>query len=436
MRGHRLAPAAVFALAACSGAGGPGAPQTNAPISLAARAAGETVLYSFKGGSDGANPEGTLIADAQGALYGTTTDGGVRGCGVDTGCGTVFKLTPSGSRYVHSVLYAFLGGTDGEAPGSGVVADSRGALYGTTEYGGTYGDGTVFKLTPSGSSYTEKLLHSFAGGQDGDAPLAGLTIDSAGNLFGATLLGGGTNANCTTGAGCGTLFELKHSGATYSEQILFRFEGGRSGATPGSPPTIVGKDLYGTAATGGGKRPCGGAPINPGCGTLYQLAPRRDTYSFRVIHRFAGPPRDAANPFAGLTLGNDGILYGLGQYGGTNNVGAIFGVSPSKRGTSERLLHSFGLIGDASYPVFTLALGGSGTLYGTSEYGGNSSDDGTVFELEPPRTEHLLFVFPSGAGGAYPVGGILVLGGYLYGTTTYGGNGSSAAGTVFRLPQN
>lgn len=434
MRAYRLTAVASLVLSACSGGGSAGLTPLNAPVSLAARAANETVLYSFQGGGDGAEPEGTLIADAGGALYGTTTYGGIYGCSFNAGCGTVFKLTPQDSSYSHRVLYAFLGGSDGDGPGSGVIADSKGALYGTTEYGGTTGDGTVFKLTPSGSSYTERILYSFAGGEDGNAPLAGLTIDSSGDLFGATLLGGGTTAKCTTGEGCGTIFELTRSGARYAEHILFRFSGGRDGATPGSPPIIVGNDLYGTAATGGGNPSCGGAPINTGCGTIYELEPRGSTYKLHAIYAFAGPPHDAANPFAGLTLGKDGLFYGLGQYGGANNSGAIFALRLSRKGPSEHLVHSFDKTGDGSYPVFSLAAGRFGALYGTSEYGGGSNDDGTVFDLEPPRTEQVLFAFPSGSGGAYPVGGVLVLGNFLYGTATYGGSGSSGAGIVFQLP--
>jgi uncharacterized repeat protein (TIGR03803 family) len=434
MRGYRLGAIAVLVLSACSAAGGPGVTPIDAPVTLGARAAGETVVYNFQGGADGAGPEGTLIADASGALYGTTTYGGVYGCAFNAGCGTVFKLTPQGSSYTHSVLYAFAGGTDGDGPGSGVVTDAQGALYGTTEYGGANGDGTVFELTPSGSSYSERVLHSFAGGQDGDAPLAGLTIDSAGDLFGATLLGGGYSAKCTSGSGCGTIFELKHSGAAYAERILVRFDGGRDGATPGSPPLIVGTDLYGTAATGGGAASCGAAPINTGCGTIYELIPSAGAYALHTIYRFAGAPHDAANPFAGLARAKDGSLYGLGQYGGAENAGAMFALRFSKKGASEHLLHSLGKGGDGSYPVATLALGRFGALYGTSEYSAGSLDEGAVFDLQPPRAEQLLFEFPGGAGGAYPVGGILVRSDALYGTATYGGSAPSAAGIVFALP--
>jgi uncharacterized repeat protein (TIGR03803 family) len=434
MRGYSLGPIALLALAACNGAGGTSVPQVNAPVSLAVRAAGETVLYNFQGGADGATPEGTLIADASGALYGTTTYGGVYGCAFNAGCGTVFKLTRQGSNYTHSVLYAFAGGTDGDGPGSGVVADSQGALYGTTEYGGANGDGTVFKLTPSGSSYSESVLYSFAGGVDGDAPLAGLTIDSSGDLFGATLLGGGYSVNCTTGSGCGTIFELKHSGAAYSERILVKFHGGRDGATPGSPPLIVGKNLYGTAATGGGAPSCGSAPINTGCGTIYELSPSGGAYALHILYHFAGAPHDAANPFAGLALAKDGSFYGLGQYGGVDNAGAMFVLRFSKKGISERLLHSLGKGGDGSYPVATLALGRYGALYGTSEYSAGSLDEGAVFDVQPPRAEQLLFHFPGGTGGAYPIGGILVGSDALYGTATYGGSAPSAAGIVFALP--
>ncbi|HEY6327662.1 MAG TPA: choice-of-anchor tandem repeat GloVer-containing protein, partial [Candidatus Cybelea sp.] len=278
----------------------------------------ERVLYSFKAGSDGGSPQGTLSGGRSGVLfrlYGTTTFGGGTGC--FGGCGTVFKLTERSDAYIESVLYRFIGGTDGQGPGSGVIADASGALYGTTEYGGdSAGDGIVFKLTPQGPKYVESVLYRFKGGMDGKSPLAGLTIDPAGNLYGATLIGGGSPA-CGSGRsgvnGCGVLFELRRSGSTYTERILHRFQSGSDGATPGSPPIFVGRDMYGTAATGGGNPSCGGAPINRGCGTVYKLTRGvRGGWTFKAIYAFTGTPRDAANPFAGLIAEKGGVLYGVG----------------------------------------------------------------------------------------------------------------------------
>ena len=152
----------------------------------------ETVLYSFKARGDGAFPEAGLIADSAGNLYGTTEYGGASGCAGGAGCGTVFKLSPSGTE---TVLYSFTGGSDGGTPRAGLIADSSGNLYGTTYQGAacptapgfTYGCGVVFKLAPGG---TETVLHSLAGVPDGALSYAGLIADSAGNLYGTTLEGG------------------------------------------------------------------------------------------------------------------------------------------------------------------------------------------------------------------------------------------------------
>lgn len=148
----------------------------------------ESVLYAFTGGNDGGTPESTLIADKAGAMYGTTKYGGT-GCS-GAGCGTVFKLAPDGTE---TVLYAFGGGSDGANPVAGLIHDRAGNFYGTAEFGGLAGScggpgcGTVFKLTPSGSL---SVLYGFSGGSDGAQPSAGLYRDDAGNLYGTTILGG------------------------------------------------------------------------------------------------------------------------------------------------------------------------------------------------------------------------------------------------------
>jgi uncharacterized repeat protein (TIGR03803 family) len=208
----------------------------------------ESVLYSFcpqVGCEDGSNPRSTLILDSSGAIYGTTLYGGSKNGGV------VFKLTSSSSGYTETVLHAFTG-ADGLYPEAGVVADAGGALFGTTASGGgsgcDTGCGVVFKLTPNGSQYTETVLHEFAGGDDGTDPYAGLLLDKHGNLFGVTAEGGGTGCS---GIGCGVVFEMKHAGTAYSESVLHAFAG-----TDGSAPDATlafGKrgELYGTTSSGG-----------------------------------------------------------------------------------------------------------------------------------------------------------------------------------------
>jgi uncharacterized repeat protein (TIGR03803 family) len=204
-----------------------------------------SVLYSFKGGTDGANPFGGLLRDSGGNLYGTTIYGGTGGCNDgfgDLGCGTVFKLDTSGNE---TVLHSFTGTPDGEYPYAGLVRDSSGNLYGTTESGGVgsctgfgAGCGTAFKLDTSGN---ETVLHSFTGTPDGEYPAAGLVRDSSGNLYGTTIQGGSNPGPYTSG----TVFKIDAGG---NETVLHSFTGHPSdGASPFAELMLdsVG-NLYGT----------------------------------------------------------------------------------------------------------------------------------------------------------------------------------------------
>jgi uncharacterized repeat protein (TIGR03803 family) len=166
------------------------------------RARQETVLYSFTGGADGASPQGALVRDAAGNLYGTA-GGGNNLCSHGAQCGVVFKLDTSGHE---TVLYAFKGGTDGADPTDRLVRDAAGNLYGTTYLGGDRPCcGTVFKLDTTG---TKSVLHSFTGIPDGKNPMAGLAMDAAGNLYGTTYQGGLKTCHQTGGNGCGIVFKL------------------------------------------------------------------------------------------------------------------------------------------------------------------------------------------------------------------------------------
>jgi uncharacterized repeat protein (TIGR03803 family) len=160
------------------------------------------VLHAFVGGTDGAVPLADLITDQAGNLYGTTFEGGgFYDCPAGYGCGTVFELSPNGTE---TVLHSFGGGNDGANPRAGLVADHAGNLYGTTAVGGTYGYGAVFKLAPDG---TTKVLHTFRGGRDGSAPSANLTLDQADNLYGTTFEGGNRKCTANHGY-CGVIFKL------------------------------------------------------------------------------------------------------------------------------------------------------------------------------------------------------------------------------------
>ena len=195
-----------------------------------AAGATEKVLYNFSTYAQGANPEANLITDAAGNLYGTTAVGGAYEQGA------VFKLTSSHGHWKETVLYSFKGGSDGQYPRSRLVFDSAGNLYGTTFEGGTgnclSGCGTVFKLAPSShSGWTESVIYNFQGGSDGQYPQAGLTLDSAGNLYGTTVSGGTKTTNCLAFGYCGTVFKLAPSSqGGWAESILYSFTGSSDGA--------------------------------------------------------------------------------------------------------------------------------------------------------------------------------------------------------------
>jgi uncharacterized repeat protein (TIGR03803 family) len=339
-----------------------------------------TVLYSFTGGSDGANPRAGLIADAAGSLYGTTISGGVS-CGeLPHGCGTVFQLTPSGTL---NVLHSFTG-SDGSQPFAALVADAAGNLYGTTYGGGATascdppnGCGTVFKLAPSGIL---TVLYSFTGSSDGAYPFGALVADAAGNLYGTTTLGGAT-ASCNPPSGCGTVFELVASG---SLTVLHSFTGffGSDGSSPyaGLIADATGK-LYGTTFGGGAY----------GHGTVFELAP---SGILTVLYSFTGDS-DGAYPYASLIADATGNLYGMTGSGGAYGYGTVFELAPSGILT---VLYSFTGDSDGAYPYAGLIADWvAGNLYGTTTLGGATASCnppygcGTVFQLTLPLS-------PTGSG--------------------------------------
>jgi hypothetical protein len=228
----------------------------------------ETVLHNFGGGGDGAMPFAGLTMDHDGNLYGTTISGGGLGhCEYPpfANCGTVFELSPpqSGGAWTETILHSFYGAGDGAFPTSRVVLDARGDLFGTTQQGGGLGTcnydyylfcGTVFEVSPPaqpGSPWSEKILHSFAGGNDGAIPSAGVTLDPSGNMFGTTMFGGGQGGNICEFEGCGTVYELKPSGSGWTETIVHAFAG-PEGTVPMSSLTLdSSNNLYGVAFGGG-----------------------------------------------------------------------------------------------------------------------------------------------------------------------------------------
>ena len=355
-----------------------------------------TVLYSFKGYPDSANPEAGLFRDNKGNLYGTTSSGG------SFNWGSVFTLDTAGNEIV---LYNFPGSaSDGSIPVAAVVMDKAGNLYGTTEAGGDNadesGDGTVFKLDTLGNFTT---LHQF-GPPDGRYATSTLLIDKRGNLYGTTVQGGANEL--------GTVFKVDMLG---KETVLHSFSGA-DGSYPIRSHLIMDKEgnLYGTTWAGG----------SGGQGTVFKLdiAGR-----LTVLHSFTG--LDGAMPFGGVVMDKKGNLYGTTTGGGSAGAGTVFKLDSA--GT-ESVLHSFsGSPDDGTYPADGLVIDKQGSLYGTTLYGG-SLNFGVVFKVDTLGNETILHSFADAPDGNYPLAGLVLdKRGNLYGTTENGGNYNY--GTVFEL---
>jgi uncharacterized repeat protein (TIGR03803 family) len=312
----------------------------------------ETVLHSFNSKSgDGFEPAAGVILDKAGNLYGTTYYGGAYGYG------SVFKVIPNASK-TETVVYSFGGQSgDGQNPWAGLVLDQAGNFYGTTVFGGAYGGGTVFKLTPTG---TETVLYSF-GSQSGDGsqPYGGVVLDDLGNLYGTNVFGGAYG-------GGGTVFKVTPTG---TESVLYSF-GGHSGdgAEPFAGVLRKGGVLYGTTIVGG----------TNGYGTVFKLTTRG---KMTVLHNFSRFSEDGYQPSSGVVLDSAGNLIGTTQYGGVSGVsGTVFEITPDGTAT---VLHDFGSLGDGFGPVGGMVFDKAGNLYGTTEFGGAQGNGGTVYKLTP-----------------------------------------------------
>ena len=283
----------------------------------------EKVIYAFQGPGvgDGFAPNGGLYLSSTGALYGTTVYGGA------SDFGTVFELSPpsqSGGAWTEKVLYSFTGGADGSEPFAGLIRSSGGVLYGTTALGGTYNLGTVFSLSETGSTWSEAVLHSFAGGaSDGNGPESALYLDSHGNLFGTTPVGMGVE--CSGGvSGCGMAFELSRvESGDWTETILYTFQGGNDGSQPQGRLTSNGKGTFwGTTLSGGGAY-CDNT-VGYGCGTVFRLAEVAGVWTETVLYAFQGGT-DGEAPDSGVVSLN-GKLYGTTNLGGSTGAGEIFAI--------------------------------------------------------------------------------------------------------------
>ena len=380
----------------------------------------EKVLHNFGSGVDGIQPDyGSLIHDSSGNLYGTTVDGGTHGCGM------AFELSPGEGGWTETVLHNFNNdGVDGYFPQTGLIFDTAGNLYGTTQYGPRYG--TVFELSPAqGGGWTEKVLYAFTGPNDGRYP-RGLTFDSSGNLFGTTSNGG---IYCSLYQGCGTVFELSPAqGGGWTETVLHSFGDGTDGDNPLAPLILDSAgNLYGTTSGGG---------VGIAYGTVFELSPAQGGgWTLTTLYSFGVLP-DGQQPWTGpVAFDSAGNLYGTTAFGGTNRNGTVFELSPNgSGGWMETVLHSFGSGMDGVEPLGSVIVDADGNLYGTTSQGGLDGG-GTVFEFSPDGsggwTETILHSFV-GTDGAYPFAGLTFgAAGNLYGTT--GLAGPYSGGTAFEL---
>lgn len=343
----------------------------------------ETILYNFQGTStDGSSPWGGLAMDSRGNLWGTTQFGGGSACG-STGCGTVFQLKrpASGSTtWTHHLAHSFAGGTrDGAQPLGGVVFDSTGNVYGTALSGGSQGHGIVFKMTPSGLSYTYGVIWNFGASGDASGPESTPVLDSAGNIYGTTVAGGsGTNPQ-------GTAWELSPSGSGYTESVLYSFPNtGKTGYFPQAGLVLDAQgNLYGMNLFGGNFKNCAS-----GCGTIFKLKPPTSggAWTLNILYTFQGGS-DGLNPYNAMTIDRaTSTFYGSTPFseGGTDDCGVVFSLQkPATSGASWTFttLHDFDNT-DGCHPTTGMVLASDGSVYGTTNVGGAGAV-GTVFQLTP-----------------------------------------------------
>jgi uncharacterized repeat protein (TIGR03803 family) len=368
-----------------------------------------SLLYSFRCIPDGEYPDGGLIRDSSGNLYGTTFYGGPYG---ETGYGTVFKVTSGGTE---TVLHSFAGPpSDGSYPYYGsLTLDAAGNVYGTTFEGGEFGYGTVFKVTATGE---ESVLHNFTGGSDGGYPYGGIARDSAGNIYGTGSIGGAYDG--------GVFFKLTPGG---TGTVLHSFSGSPSdGASPQSDLIRDSSgNLYGTTNQGGAAS----------AGTVFEITA---SGAESLLYSFKGAPVDGANPLGGgLLQDTSGNLYGVTDSGGADEAGVVFKVSPDG---AESVLLNFTGITAGGAPIDGLARDAAGNLYGTTEHGGSGGGCnhnlgcGVLFGLTTTGGEKVLhnFTHSSPSDGAYPQGGVIRdPSGNLYGTL--GGGGAYGCGAIFKF---
>jgi uncharacterized repeat protein (TIGR03803 family) len=392
---------------------------------LPAQAQTLTVLHNFTG-VDGAAPVAGLTIDQAGNLYGSAQFGGAHSVG------SAFKLAHQGSSWIFTLLYNFVGGSDGALPAARVIFGPDGSLYSTTEEGGTSGVacgsgcGTVFSLKPPPPSapfgpWTHAVLYRFSGGTDARYPVAQVVFDRAGNLYSTSQSGG---SGCSSG--CGTVFELTPSGGGWTERVIYSFLGRPTDGSNSQSELIFDSagNLYGTTISGGAYQQNG---------TVFKLAPSGSGWIESVLHSFQGVT-DGANPNGGLVSDPSGNLYGVttNADGQGHGGGTVFELTPSMGSWTFNVDYTFSVLRCCQCgPWRTLVMDRAGNLYGTTLCGGAHSF-GSVFKLTRSGgqwTYTSLHDFTGGSDGGFPISNLVFdSSGHLYGTASAGGTGSACFG--------
>lgn len=387
---------------------------------LSAAAQTENILYNFassKGDVPGYYPWSDLVIDSDGNIYGMTSDGGVHGSG------TVFELSPaSGGGWTTKVLHAFGAFPDGGEALSGPTMDSAGNLYGATAYGGSGNFGIIFQLVPNeNGSWSEKILHTFVdNGKDGLLPTSDVTLDAAGNVYGTTSAGGAENA--------GIVFELSPHSGSWTEKVLYTLPNPQHSSNASQPVTFDSAgNLYGVTLVGGSANE----------GFVFELTPTASgPWKAREIYTFGDSGAAPNTPLSSVIFDAAGNLYGSTYRGGTGNVGVVYELSPTAGGGwSEQTIYSFpSACSTGCQPNGRLIFDPSGNLYGAALQGGQY-ERGGVFELSPSAgtwTENALHQFGGADDGIFPRAGLLRDSlGNLYGTTNEGG--TDDGGILFEI---
>ena len=393
------------------------------------------ILHDFPGfPTDGSQPYGGVILDPAGMLYGTTQTGGTFGGGI------VFKLTPpppGRGHWPEHVLWNFgASSADGRLPNGDLVQDPAGVIYGMTPSGGAGGFGTVYQLSPpapGGTNWTETILHAFDF-TDGATPLGGLIRDQAGNLYGTTAFGG-----LSPTSRLGTVFKLAPPAAgqtQWVQQILYSFsEYASDGQNPSGTLVMDAQgNLFGATEYGGS-----------GYGTVFEVSPPvpgQTAWTEKILFAFDGAA-SGKYPVAGLAVGPRGTLYGTTMSGGSGGLGTVFALAAPESANGRwryTALHNFTGSPDGATPLSAVTVTRFGTINGTTVLGGSSLCEqgcGTVFELVPPPvpgemwTEKLYTpLMPS--RGSNPGSDVIVGADHaLFGTA---GGGSPNGGVIYRLP--